>query len=469
MQRARITRWAQQAGVPIQWAEEIDREADFRTNFCIDFGKYLLQVPELVLSPRSRTELRACVKLLRDEQIPWKARGSGHSSGGQVLSSGGAIVSTAGLGRVLELRTGAAGAADASAEITVEGGARWLDLVRCTAPRGLRPPVLTDNLRTSLAGTLAVGGIGDTSLHYGLQVGSVSRLTLLCPDGSEHTLSEGSPLFRYALCGRGQLGVIADATVRLVARPATVRGRVLRWLSLEQFLYDAELVRRHRLYEFFRATLCWPSSTEPLAVEAVVGNFVAEEDERAPDAADGLLHPAQRSPIFFGDRLAHAEEDPIARWGYLCPNVELLFPLPDGLPALRAACEAVSRSPLARCFPDGSALMVVPRDGRFPLSPLPQVPRAVALALRPQLHSQAEVARCLPLLRRIGIEALRAGARLYPASIDLVDPADTRDPEGMPREEFLRLQLGDALPELRRLKRELDPHNLLNRGWLTGR
>ena len=484
MSIAGLESWARAAGIPLWSPAEPDRGADFRSNYCIDFGKYLTRVPGLVLRPADRDQLIACLQHLWHGRLPWKVRGTGHSSGGQVLSDGGVILDVRGLDRVLHI--------DRSArEVTVEGGATWLSLVNQLAPQGLRPPVLTDNLRMTLAGTLSVGGIGDTSLSRGLQAGHVAQITLVTPDGSVHELTPDSDRFGYVLCGRGQLGIIAAVRLPLLERPSTIAARVLRWDSLAQFLHDAEQVRARHLYEFFRSTLHWPRDGQPFYVEAVAGNPCSESAWRARaltaphgDPADALLRPDRSSPLFFGDRLAHAQADPIASWDYLCPNVELVFPLPAGLAALQATCEQVADSSLCASLSDGSALMLLPASPQLPLAPLPPGATCVALALRPRLRQVAEARAQLPLLRRLAAQALRAGARLYLASIDVcsdarepsrepgtdagaVDVGDVGDAYALTRDEFLQQQFGAALAEFRRHKARCDPYGLANRGIFT--
>jgi hypothetical protein len=447
-----IAAWAQNADIPLLRSTDLDHSADFRSNYTIDFGKYLTRTPDLVLRPHSQAQLLACVQQICQAGIPWKVRGTGHSAGGQVLSSGGIIVDVRGLDRVLHIDR-------ERCQVTVEAGATWLSLMQALAPHGLRPLVLTDNLRMTLAGTLSVGGVGDTSLHHGLQANSVQRMTLVAPPGEVIDLDAGEAGARYVLCGRGQLGVIAAVCLQLVARPTTIWARTLRWGSLSTFLHDADRIRTHRLYEFFRSTLHWPRGGQPFHIEAVAGNFCDQDgaDSRPASAEDELLADAQ-SPLFFGDRLAHAAVDPIATWDYHCPNVELVFPLPSGLPALQAVCEQVADSPWIDAFPEGSALMLLPGSPHLPLSPLPHDGTYVVLALRPRLHSQLAVERSLPFLRHIAAQALRSGARLYLASIDVTQPGV------LPRDEFLHLQFGAARAEFQRLKLACDPQLLLNRG-----
>ena len=67
--------------------------------------------------------------------------------------------------------------------VTVEAGARWSSLLNATLSNQLTPPVLTDYLELSVAGTLSVGGVGGASPHYGAQVDNVLELEVVTGTG----------------------------------------------------------------------------------------------------------------------------------------------------------------------------------------------------------------------------------------------------------------------------------------------
>jgi len=72
-------------------------------------------------------QLAACMRQLGTEGVPFTTRAAAHSGGGQVLIEGGAVIDLCGLHRVV--------ADDAEAQtITIEAGARWLDVIEQLAP-----------------------------------------------------------------------------------------------------------------------------------------------------------------------------------------------------------------------------------------------------------------------------------------------------------------------------------------------
>jgi decaprenylphospho-beta-D-ribofuranose 2-oxidase len=458
---AEVLAWAERAGVPCRHPpdyvvapEVVDRDAlladragdfDFRTNPCVDFGKLVERVPLLVLRPRDRAELCECVRALGRAGLSYTVRGTGHCSGGQALGHA-AVLDLGGLDRVL--------ADDPAAEqITVEGGILWGAVVDALRGQGRRPLSIIANLRSTVAGTLAVGGFGDAAHLHGLTVGHVRALTLVTPDGESRAVTDPDPLFRLSLAGRGQLGVIAAATLTTVRRPLTLAGRGARWRSLEDFLEDAARIRGHEAYDFVRARLAPPAQGDEPSVVAQLGRAAAEPPRRGHDPGLVALERADVSPLEWVDLHALLSREP-ERTAGACPALELSLPLPHGLAAWRAMRRRLDAARLLFAAPRGPSVMLLPgRPARLPLAPLPASDPCFFVALRPELPV-GEARAHLPLLAEIATAALEAGGRLYLMSIPVAHPR------------FLSLQLGDALEELRAHKRAVDPGGLLNPGFL---
>lgn len=119
--------------------------------------------------------------------------------GGQSLFPGGVILDRRGLNQILAV-------APDRGEITVEAGALWQDVVDALAPSGQRPLVLTDNLLTTVGGTLAVGGFGDSSYLEGLQIDHVARPSLITPKVADTILALAMRCFATRWRGVGSSG-----------------------------------------------------------------------------------------------------------------------------------------------------------------------------------------------------------------------------------------------------------------------
>ncbi|MCE9573764.1 MAG: FAD-binding oxidoreductase [Deltaproteobacteria bacterium] len=430
-----IIAWASAHGVRCTTREAWPR-GDFRTDPRIDFGRWLERTPGCVLHPTDVDQLAAVMRELAAQGVPFTTRAAAHSAGGQVLSDGGAVIDLRGLDRIV--------ADDPAAQtITVESGAWWLAVTRHLAPARRRPPVLTDNLRSSIGGTLAVGGFGDATHRHGLQAQQVRAMTVVTVDGTRHIVRPGDALFDHALCGRGQLAVIADATLTTVRRSAILHGRMLHWRSLAAYIDGAIRAMDGGHYDVFRARMAWQPG---LPVSAVAG------DLDAPITPLARIRPDDASPLEQLDLAALAEDDPHARWDFASPALELALPLPDGLATWYRLVERVAEAGLQRFMPRGSSVMVVKSPVGLPLAPVPPGGLALFGALRLELPP-AEAPRVVPILRELGRQAMREGARVYLMSIEL-------EADG-----FLEQQFGAALPRLRALKDQHDPRRLLN-PWL---
>ncbi|WNG52560.1 FAD-binding protein [Archangium minus] len=115
---------------------------------------------------------------------------------------------------------------DGRAEATCRS--RWKRVERTLAEAGRMFPILTTLLRTSVGGTLSVGGYGVRSFVDGAQVDQVERARLILPDGQAVWCSreENSELFRFALAGFGQIGVLERVVLRTV--PTRSSGHLAR-------------------------------------------------------------------------------------------------------------------------------------------------------------------------------------------------------------------------------------------------
>jgi FAD/FMN-containing dehydrogenase len=429
-----LARFAADEGLELR---EPETTGDFPSDPSIDYGRVVRRVPRAVARPRDQAQLVALVRRLGEGDLPWVVRGAGHSSGGQSLVEGGVVVDLGGLARIVD--------DDPAGEtVTCEAGAFWLALVEQLRPQGRRPRALTANLRSSVGGTLAVGGFGDASHLDGLQIDHVRRLVLVTPDGVRRELGPADPLFRYTLAGRGQLGVMTEVTLATVTRPMVLAARQLRWGSLGEYLRDAAVIATYGLYDFLRARIALPGG----GISAWVGR---SQEDLAPEPGLALLRPSFVSPQERLDLHELLTRPPTEAWRKACPALEIVLPLPEGVTAWQTLAPLIADAGIPERQPLGHAVMVVRGDRRLPLAPLPGGTSSLMIALRPEMAS-GEVAAFLPPLEAIGQRAIALGARIYLMSIELGG---------------LATQLGVEHARWRALKAEVDPKGLLAPGLLT--
>jgi FAD/FMN-containing dehydrogenase len=335
--------------------------------------------------------------------------------------------------------------------ITVEGGCHWLAVAEALHGQGRRPRVLTDNPRTTVAGTLAVGGFGDSSHRDGLQAAQVARLEVLTLDGACHAVGPGDPLFDYTLCGRGQLAVIASATLATQRCPTKLLGRIVRWNSLARFLADAEVACRAGYFDYFRARYRWAGEGPPYY--AVVGcldpagQAAMQRWEFPGFAPDKVSGPSST------DLMNHLRVDHFEKLQHAAPALEVLFPLAGAAAAIERFVARVREAGLAPWLAHGSSLLVCRCDRRLPLAPFPAGELCALFAMRPRMPEQAASA-LLPAVRALGRQTLEEGAKLYLMSVD---------PDGLAPGECLDRAFGsDQHLALAALKARWDPGRLLN-------
>ena len=202
-----------------------------------DYGRYLKKVPGAVVRCRNTEQVAQVVRFCREHQIPVGIRGNGHSQSGQSIVEGGVLLDTTSMNRIHEVN-GEEGWA------WVDGGLIWRDLVSHTVPLGYVPPVLTNNLGVTIAGTISVAGIGVASFRYGIQADNALALEVVTGTGEVIVCSreEHRDLFDMVRCGFGQFGVIARAKVKLRPCKPKVRMYHLLYDDLGTFMDDAKAI-----------------------------------------------------------------------------------------------------------------------------------------------------------------------------------------------------------------------------------
>jgi FAD/FMN-containing dehydrogenase len=210
--------------------------------------------------------------------------GGRHSMGGQQFCSGGVLLDTRSLSRVLALdghrRT-----------IEVEAGMQWPRLLRV-----LETSSLTFAQKQTGADDLSIGGAVSSNVHgRGLRlrpfVADVESLVLVGPDGRPVRCSrhENAELFGLVVGGYGLFGVIYSVTLRLVPRR-----------TLERVV---ELGTTDRLIEAF---------DERIAAGFLYGDFQFAIDPRSADflhrGVFSCYRPVRDRPLPVGQRVLSAAD-----------------------------------------------------------------------------------------------------------------------------------------------------------------
>lgn len=180
--------------------------------------------PDLVVLPATPQEVAAIVKLCREHQVPYIARGAGTGlSGGALPVNGGVIIGLNRLNRIVEI--------DADHRTaTVEAGVvnAWLN--RELLPYNLfYAPDPSSQSACTLGGNIAENAGGIHCIKYGVTSDHILGLEVVLPDGSltwvggKTRHSHGLNLTGLMVGSEGTLGIVTRAIVKLLPRPQTVR------------------------------------------------------------------------------------------------------------------------------------------------------------------------------------------------------------------------------------------------------
>jgi FAD/FMN-containing dehydrogenase len=181
-------------------------EGEGRAGSLSDFGHVVERTPLAVAAAGSRDDAARAFAAAAELSAPVVIRGTSHSCGGQSLADDAVVL-------VNRIQGPIEWVSETSLEIPT--GLSWHAVETEANARGRAVPVLPSVLDISVGGTLAVGGYGTNSPARGPQIDHVTELELLAPDGGVHRCSrdENEELFRMALAGSGQLGLITRARI----------------------------------------------------------------------------------------------------------------------------------------------------------------------------------------------------------------------------------------------------------------
>ena len=168
--------------------------------------------------PRSTQDVVEIVRWANRTGTSLALRGKGHTQAGQSLTCGGVQIDMQGLDRI--------GPVDERRRtLRVQAGATWRAVVGHLGPRGWMPMVLTNNLDTTVGGTLSTGGVGLSSHLYGTQANNVDELEAVTGDGRllRCSATENTSLFDATRAGLGQFSIITEARIRIRRVQSRVR------------------------------------------------------------------------------------------------------------------------------------------------------------------------------------------------------------------------------------------------------
>jgi glycolate oxidase len=187
-------------------------------------GSVLQAIPDLVVLPTSTEDVSAIVRTAARFGVPVVARGSGTGlSGGAITPIGGIVVSMSKMRRILSI--------DLENRLAVvEPGVINLDITKAVERDGyFYAPDPSSQSACSIGGNVANNSGGVHTLAFGVTTNHVLALEMVLPDGSVAHLGGRGPdepgldLVGLAVGSEGTVGIVTRITVRLMRRREAVR------------------------------------------------------------------------------------------------------------------------------------------------------------------------------------------------------------------------------------------------------
>ncbi|MFZ8941911.1 MAG: FAD-linked oxidase C-terminal domain-containing protein [Gemmobacter sp.] len=190
--------------------------------------------PMLAVLPRTTAEVAAVMRICHEEGVPVVPRGAGTSlAGGSLPTADCVLVGLARMTAVLEIDT-------ANRFIRVEAGRTNLAVSAAVEEAGFfYAPDPSSQLACAIGGNIAMNSGGAHCLKYGVTTNNLLGVTLVLADGT--VVTRGGPEGEAAgidllsvVCGaEGQLGIVTEATLRILPKPEGARPVLIGFASNE--------------------------------------------------------------------------------------------------------------------------------------------------------------------------------------------------------------------------------------------
>jgi len=193
-------------------------------------------LPEAVARPRSTESVATILRFASANRIPVTARGAGHGYvGGCVPVRGGIALSLERMNRIREINRG-------DFVAVTQPGVRTATLQKAIERKGLfYPPDPASRTDCSIGGNIATNAGGPRCLKYGTTRDYVLGLEVVLADGTilrlgsrTHKNKTGFDLARLFVASEGLLGVITEATLKLIPLPPQRAALAVGFSSMRQ-------------------------------------------------------------------------------------------------------------------------------------------------------------------------------------------------------------------------------------------
>ena len=447
-------------------AGQVLTDESVRASVATDFGRIITRTPAAVVRPKSTEDVARVLKFAATRRLVVSARGAGHSQAGQSLSEH-IVLDMTSLSQIRSV--------DAAAlTVVCQGGVTWRALLAHLAGLRLSPPVLTNNLDVTVAGTLSTGGLGVASWRHGTQADNCVELEVVTGEGERVHCSHQAnrEVFDAVRAGMGQFGVITEAKLKVRPHQSGFRSFYLLYDDLAALVDDCQLLMDEERFDYLEAW-CAPCPQGFKSVGAERQAFAQwfyplhatiEADwpsplVDAPEKLQGLrlykhVHTEGGDIQDFFRRLdaLFALWRRGGFWDYAHPWMECVLPWQSTSFYITQVLQNMPPQAVA-----GGHILLWPARGNASTVPLfmrPASERLMGFGILPAIPKPF-VDEALPRLKQASQAAMMVGGKRYLSGWVQFGPNDWK------------AHYGDLWPTVVALKRKYDPQGILNPFFLA--
>lgn len=230
-----VSNEAKQAFINIVGSENYDDSKTGRLVYSYDATPQFQAMPDAVISPRNKDEISKIVKACNEYKIPIVPRGSGTNlCAGTCPTEGGIVLLFKHLNKIVEID-------EENLTVTVQPGVITLDLTKAVEEKGLFYPPDPSSMKIStIGGNINENSGGLRGLKYGVTRDYVMALEIVLANGeiirTGGKLAKdvaGYDLTRLFVGSEGTLGIMTEATLKLIPMPETKKTILALYQDLE--------------------------------------------------------------------------------------------------------------------------------------------------------------------------------------------------------------------------------------------
>ena len=417
-------------------------------------------MPDIVVRPASTKEVSELLKLCNTERIPVTVRGAGTGLSGQAVpAKGGILLEMMRMNRIISVRV-----EDLYAE--VEPGVVFAKLNEAIAPHGYWfPPAPGSGDVCTIGGMIGNSASGIRTVKYGATRDLVLGLEVVLADGSIIEVgnrglknASGYQLEKLFVGSEGTLGIVTKARMRIMPRPRSSGSLIASFDSLEAAGGAISQVYKNKL---------WPSALEIMdhnciqAVKKAFGTPLPDTEALIIIEMDGDKRVVEE------DLRAAAEICTKAGAG----NIEFATdPVKIAMiwEARKSVLPAMARS-------GGRGPVSLADDIGVPISKVPEVvkhfgdiARRHGIIIGAYGHAGEGNIHCKVLIDVKSEKEWEAGRKatmeIYETVLKAGGTTSAEHGIGITKAGAFKVERGPAVEVMRKIKRALDPNNILNPG-----